>query len=272
MNPILTEAYRLIDLGVDGDTIKQFLVLARMGQQFGSDTVWPSLETLGRMTGTKQEATVRRRNDLLVTHKAIATEPVPGRSTRYTVNALVVTPDPTGSTEGVGSTAPDLDPPEDQQPTQAVDPIREPKLSRWDGLVRRVERWGSRWKVIVRRAKSGEQPNPNPEPVGQSGELAPLEAGQPPAREEQPRPAVQGQTWGELFGTPEPSPDEALAAGKRAILKSIGLAPEGQWRYNEQILTTEALLAYPRIRAVITPDDLAEHRAANQPLGLRARL
>ena len=204
----------------------------------------------------------------------IQIEERPGRASRYKLMAWFPdeqaepTPAPPADVlEGSRNTSEDL-------PPSGGDPIRDQgsDLNQPRGIVGRVVNKVKAWNPVKPRKRPAnwtpEPPvRPTPEPIEAPGELAPLEAGQPPTPEEQP----SGQTWGELFGTPEPSPDEALAVGKKLILDRIGLAPDGCWRYSDQILTTEALLAYPRIRAVITPDDLAAHRAANQLPGLRVR-
>ena len=214
----------------------------------------------------------------LVTAGLIQIEERPGRASRYKLMAWfpdeVVDPTPAPPADVLEASRKS---PEDHTPNGVCDPIRGSEGSDPENTPepqpadrRRIERTDGGWKArAVRRFKGllrKRTEQSSPEPVEAPGELAsPLGAGQPPTPEEQP----SGQTWGELFGTPEPSPDEALAVGKKLILDSIGLAPDGCWRYSDQILTTAQLLAYPRIRAVITPDDLAAHRAANALPGLR---
>lgn len=284
MDPIVREMYRLLDLGVDGDTLKQWLVMVRMAEQFNASVIWPSLETLCRMTGTRQEETVRKRARTLEQHKAIRIEPVPGRSTRYHLTILEG-----GHNHPTGSVSPDPDRSEDQQPIKAVDPIHEQKPSRWDGIIRRIERWGDRWKMIARRAKSDEQPK-QAEPIEQSGDAAPpLEgAGCPPAREKQPKgkscDLVPGQRvvtaeqveaermtlgvpgW-ELDGREAPSNEEVKAFVLRTILKGISPAPDGKWYRKGAIVTTEEILAGPFAKANgITAADIERQRTAKLPL------
>lgn len=189
MDPIVREMYRLLDLGVDGDTLKQWLVMVRMAEQFNASVIWPSLETLGRMTGTRQEETVRKRARTLELHKAIRIEPVPGRSTRYHLTVLEG-----GHNHPTGSVSPDPDLPEDLQP-KAGDPIHSSESdpsppAKWQGLRRVLELWDGRWKLIVRKLRAAEgQPTRTTEPVEQSGALAAAAdaSRQAPPRGEQPK-------------------------------------------------------------------------------------
>jgi hypothetical protein len=261
---LFREVARLARL-VDGETVKQFIVLAEMSLWSRGPHVWPSIATIGRLTGTRQDATVRKRNQQLQEVGAIRMEMVPGRPTRYYVTALEVG----DSADPRGSTTPDLNTPEDQQPIKAVDQMDQPsepsppaQPGRWSGVIRRVERWAS----------NDEQPTRPAEPVEQSGGAAPAAdaPSSPPPKEEQPRtlapvvtdvftaqnppPSERGETWAEVHGLPEPE-DNSFA--RTLFWKACKPTRDGRWDYRGELLDAITLLNRPGAKmAGITLEDL----------------